>query len=161
MSQVEDRGNTLFPVFFKLEEMQLLVVGGGYVGWEKLNAVLKSSPLTSVKLIAKDIGPEVRELVKGFTNVTLFEKAFEPSDLKGMNLVIVGVDDPEASTAIQGECRKQNVLVNVADKPALCDFYLGSIVKKGDLKIAISTNGKSPTVAKRMRELLTDVIPET
>jgi len=161
MSESVDQGNNLFPVFFKLENMNLLVVGGGYVGWEKLSAVLKNSPNTNTKLVAIEIGEEVRALAKDYPNVQLIEKAFDPTDLEGINLVIVGVDDPEASSTIQAVCREKNILVNVADKPALCDFYLGSVVKKGDLKIAISTNGKSPTVAKRMRELLTDVIPET
>ncbi|MCV9388247.1 precorrin-2 dehydrogenase/sirohydrochlorin ferrochelatase family protein [Reichenbachiella ulvae] len=156
----EDRGNTLFPVFFKLEEMKLLIVGGGYVGEEKLGAVLKNSPRTQIKMVATWFSEAVQDIVKDYPNITLVEKAFEPSDLEGMNLVIIGIDDPEASSQIQAACRAQNVLVNVADKPALCDFYLGSVVKKGDLKIAISTNGKSPTLSKRMREMLTDVIPE-
>lgn len=161
MNESQDRGNTLFPVFFKLEEMNLLLVGGGYVGEEKLSAVLRSSPHTHVKVVAIEMSDDVKKLAEEYPHVELIEKAFEPSDLEGMNLAIVGIDDPKASSAIQAECRKQNILVNVADKPALCDFYLGSIVKKGDLKIAISTNGKSPTVSKRMRELLTEVIPDS
>ncbi|UXP33322.1 bifunctional precorrin-2 dehydrogenase/sirohydrochlorin ferrochelatase [Reichenbachiella agarivorans] len=156
-----DTGNNLFPVFFKLEEMNLLIVGGGYVGWEKLSVVINNSPKTKIKLVAKEMGQEVIDLAMEYPNITLLEKAFEESDLEGINLVIVGINDPDASSSIQLICRQKNILVNVADKPSLCDFYLGSVVKKGDLKIAISTNGKSPTVAKRMRELLTDVIPDT
>lgn len=156
----EDRGNTLFPVFFKLEQMNLLIVGGGYVGEEKLGAALKNSPLTQIKIVATWFSEAVQSIAKDYPNITLVEKAFEASDLEGMNLVIIGIDDPVASSQIQAACRAKNVLVNVADKPALCDFYLGSVVIKGDLKIAISTNGKSPTVAKRMRELLTEVIPD-
>jgi siroheme synthase-like protein len=60
---------------------------------------------------------------------------------------------------IKQTCAERHLLCNVADTPHLCDFYLGSIVQKGDLKIAISTNGKSPTMAKRMREFLDDIIP--
>ena len=156
-----DQGNNLFPVFFKLENMQLLIVGGGYVGWEKLSAVIKNSPATKIKIVAEEFGTEVPELAKDYPNVMLITKTFEDSDLDGVNLVIAGVDNPESSAKIQQACRARNILVNVADKPALCDFYLGSVVKKGDLKIAISTNGKSPTVAKRMREMLTDIIPDS
>ncbi|RJE71500.1 bifunctional precorrin-2 dehydrogenase/sirohydrochlorin ferrochelatase [Reichenbachiella sp. MSK19-1] len=156
-----DTGNNLFPVFFKLEDMNLLLVGGGYVGCEKLGAVLKNSPKATIRIVATEMSAEIKAMAEGYPNISLVEKPFEPSDLAGINLAIVGIDDPETSASIQVICRQQNILVNVADKPALCDFYLGSVVKKGDLKIAISTNGKSPTVAKRMREMLTEVIPET
>ena len=67
----------------------------------------------------------------------------------------------EVSREVQSDCRKENILVNVADKPDLCDFYLSSTVGKGDLKIAISTNGKSPTFAKRFREVLEAILPDS
>ncbi len=157
----QSSGNNLLPVFFKLEQMKLLIVGGGFVGWEKLSAVLFNAPKTDVNMVAIEFSNEVRELAAQNPNVTLVEKAFDPSDLDGMQLVIVGINDVAESEKIRGACHERNLLVNVADKPALCDFYLGSVVKKGDLKIAISTNGKSPTVAKRLKEFLNETIPET
>jgi siroheme synthase-like protein len=74
--------------------------------------------------------------------------------------VILATDDKELHKQIKSLADKNGILVNVADTPDLCDFYLGSIVQKGNLKIAISTNGKSPTAAKRIRELLEDSMPE-
>ncbi|MDJ1492505.1 bifunctional precorrin-2 dehydrogenase/sirohydrochlorin ferrochelatase [Cytophagaceae bacterium DM2B3-1] len=154
-------GNLLFPIFLKLEEMQLLIVGGGSVGLEKLSAVLKNSPATSITMVATWFGDETRELASEHTNVALIEKAFEPADLDGKDLVIGATGIRELSEQITKEAHKRRILVNIADTPDLCDFYLGSIVSKGDLKIAISTNGKSPTLAKRIREYLEEALPDT
>ena len=154
-------GNNLMPVFLKLEDLKLLLVGGGYVGMEKLTAVLANSPQTDIKLVAKEISQEIREVAKDYPNLSLIEKAFESSDLDGMQVAICGIDDPTVSEEVAKAAKSASVLVNIADKPALCDFYLSSVVKKGDLKIAISTNGKSPTVAKRIKEFLNEAIPET
>ena len=72
----------------------------------------------------------------------------------------MATDQPVLNEAIRKLARNRRILINVADKPELCDFYLGSIVKKGDLKLGISTNGKSPTVAKRLKEVLQENIPD-
>src|SRR5699024_4102912 len=80
--------------------------------------------------------------------------------LEGMDLEIVAINDSEISSRIAFVCKEKKILTNVADKPDLCDFYLGSIVQKGNLKIAISTNGKSPTIAKRIKEVLNETIPD-
>jgi len=124
-----DRGNTLFPVFVKLEQLRLLIVGGGKVGLEKLQAVLQNSPSTSI-------------------------------DLESADIAIVAVNDRSASETIARDAKEAGILVNVADTPDLCDFYLSSVIRKGNLKIAISTNGKSPTIAKRLKEELGGMIPD-
>jgi len=152
-------GNNLFPVFFKLEELSLLIVGGGNVGYEKLTAVLTNSPATSIRLVAKKISEDVRQLAEDHPNIKLIEREFRPYDLENIQLVIVGINNSHISGLIKDMAKVRGLLVNVADKPELCDFYLGSVVKKGDLKIAISTNGKSPTVAKRIKEYLNQTIP--
>jgi siroheme synthase-like protein len=152
--------NRLFPVFLKLEELEVLLVGAGKVGLEKLTAILHNAPESSVTVIATEISDQVRILAKSFSEVHLVEKSFEPSDLDGKEIVIVAVNDKVTSNYIRVLCKQKKLLVNVADTPELCDFYLGSIVDKGNLKIAISTNGKSPTIAKRMREQLDELIPD-
>ena len=75
-------------------------------------------------------------------------------------MVIATTDLPEVNVKVYEDCRSQNKLVNVADNPPYCDFYMGGIVTKGNVKVAISTNGKSPTTAKRLRQFFEDVIPE-
>jgi hypothetical protein len=151
--------NHLFPIFLKLENLSVLIVGGGYVGLEKLNAVLQNSPATSVRLVATHISGAIKEVAANHPNLELFERSFQDDDVDDADIVISAVNDRGASQYIASVAKGKGKLVNVADKPDLCDFYLSSVVKKGDLKIAISTNGKSPTIAKRMKEVISDMIP--
>jgi siroheme synthase-like protein len=152
--------NNLFPVFLKLETLRLLIVGAGNVATEKLTAVLNHSPNTLIKIISKEINESVSQLIRGKSNITLIKKEFEPNDLNDIDLVISAIGHREISNHIKEEAHKRNLLVNVADTPDLCDFYLGSILQKGNLKIAISTNGQSPTAAKRIKEMLQHALPE-
>jgi siroheme synthase-like protein len=160
-TEISPSKNRLFPVFLKLESLRLLVVGGGYVGFEKLNAVLKNAPAAPVKLVAREISDEIRLLASAHPSVVLVEKDYENADMdESIDLVIAAVNDPELSSRVQADAKAKRRLVNVADKPHLCDFYLGSVVQKGSVKVAISTNGKSPTVAKRLREVLENLLPD-
>lgn len=152
--------NRLFPVFLKLEELDVLLVGGGNVGLEKLSAMLNNSPDTKVTMVADMFRDELLEYVKDYPNITLIKRKFNFNDLNNRDLVILSTDNPDLHASIKRVTAERHILCNVADTPDLCDFYLGSIVQKGDLKIGISTNGKSPTMAKRMREFLDDIIPE-
>src|SRR5450432_1022150 len=152
--------NRLFPVFLKLEELEVLLVGAGKVGQEKLSAVLQNAPATSVTVVATEISEAVKHLTASYPNVRLIEREFEPGDLDDKEIVIVAINDKAAGNYIRVLSKQKKLLVNVADTPELCDFYLGSIVDKGNRKIAISTNGKSPTMAKRMREQLNELIPD-
>ena len=153
--------NTLFPIFVKAEKLRILIVGGGYVGLEKLTAVLANSPEARVRLVAPEIRAEIPELARQHLHVTLVQKTYHPDFLDGCDLVIVGTNDKAVNRQVQTDCKERHILVNVADTPDLCDFYLSSVVKKGDLKIAISTNGKSPTFAKRFREVLEEILPDS
>ena len=151
--------NNLFPIFLKLEQLHVLVVGGGVVALEKLTALWKSSPKTRVTLVAPLINSEILAFQEG-KELAIIQREFEEKDLENVDVVVVAVGDIPTSEAIRLIAKKYRLLVNVADKPELCDFYLGSIVTKGNLKIAISTNGKSPTFAKRLKEILNDNISD-
>lgn len=151
--------NTLYPIFIKLEQFDVLIVGGGNVGLEKITSVLNNSPRTRVTLIGESILPDIQLFASKFENVCLIEKAFEAEDLEDKNFVIIATDDKELNKSIKILAESRHILANVADTPDLCDFYLSSIVQKGDLKIAISTNGKSPTIAKRLKEILNELLP--
>ncbi len=152
--------NHLFPVFFKLEQLHVLIVGGGSIGLEKITAVLKNSPLTKITLVARNVLPDIKAFQAESEKLVICERNFEVSDLDGKDLVIAATGDRSVSELIRFEATKRKLLINVADTPDLCDFYLGSIVQKGDLKIAISTNGKSPTLAKRLKEVFNEALPE-
>lgn len=152
--------NRLFPVFLKMESLSVLVVGGGKIGLEKLNAILSNAPSTDIRLVSIKISDEIKALAGTHSNLKLIERVFLAEDVTGSNIVIIAIDDKTESKRIRDIAKKWGKLVNVADKPELCDFYMGSIVQKGNLKIGISTNGKSPTIARRMKEMLNELLPE-
>lgn len=152
--------NNLFPVFLKLEELNTLLVGGGNVGLEKLSAILKNSPGAKVTVVAGLIRDPLKTLAETHPNVRLINRDFKRWDLRNKDLIILATDNKDLHSRIRKMVRRKNVLINVADTPDLCDFYLGAVVTKGNLKIGISTNGKSPTIAKRMREYLEEVLPD-
>ena len=152
--------NNLFPVFLKLENFRVLIVGGGKVGLEKISAVLLNSPATHLTIVAKEVSVEVSDFIKSYSKVILHKREFLNSDLNEVDFLIVAINDKEKSIAIKAEAKQKHILTNVADTPDHCDFYLGSIVRKGDLKIAVSTNGKSPTIAKRVREVFEESFPD-
>jgi precorrin-2 dehydrogenase/sirohydrochlorin ferrochelatase len=161
MSEEEtSEGNLLFPVFFRLDKLQLLIVGGGAVGLEKAEAIFKNSQNANVTLVAPEIRDEIKTLANKYPNLKLITKLYDKRDLKGKDLVIAATNIKELNAQVYLEARAERIICNVADTPECCDFYMCSVVKKGDLKIGISTNGKSPTFAKRMREMLEEILPE-
>ncbi|HVO75428.1 MAG TPA: TSUP family transporter [Ignavibacteriaceae bacterium] len=159
-NRLPEDSNRLFPVFLKLENLNTLIVGGGSVGFEKLRAVLKNSPEANVTLVAPSIKEEILLLSEEYPNVQIIPRAFQNSDLKDKDVIISAANNRELNSVIREEARKNKILINVADTPDLCDFYLSSVVQKGSVKLAISTNGKSPTIAKRLREFLEKTLPD-
>ncbi|WP_317258918.1 precorrin-2 dehydrogenase/sirohydrochlorin ferrochelatase family protein [Hymenobacter tibetensis] len=152
--------NPLFPVFLKLEQLRVLLVGGGNVGLEKLTAILRSSPATTVTVVSITFLPELRELAARHPAVQLHQQAYNDTFLDDADVVFAATDDPALHRRIKEAARTRRLLVNVADTPPLCDFYLSSVVQKGALKVAVSTNGQSPTVAKRLRAVLEEALPD-
>ena len=151
--------NPLYRVFLKAHNLEFLIVGGGYVALEKMEFLFKSSPLANVTLVA----PFIREETKAFIKdkpVRVIKRRFRLWDLRKKNIVIASTNSLKVNQKVQFACNKRRILVNVADTPDLCDFYLCGIVTKGNLKIGISTNGKSPTMAKRMRQFLEGFLPD-
>ena len=154
-----DDGNELFPVFLKLNSLRTLLIGGGNIGLEKLTAIIGNSSQVNITVVSETFQKPFYELALAHSNLKLKEKSFVESDLMDTDIVFAATNNNILNTEIKVLANAKGLLVNVADKPELCDFYLGSVVKKGDLKIGISTNGKSPTIAKRLKELLNDSLP--
>tara|TARA_R110000744_G_scaffold43559_1_gene97591 strand:- start:32 stop:685 length:654 start_codon:yes stop_codon:yes gene_type:complete len=151
--------NELYPVFLKVSQLNILIVGGGNVGLEKLTFMLKSSPNAKVEMVAPEFLEATLELAKKH-QVKITRDVYKKSYLEGRHMVIATTDKVPVNEQVYHDCRERNILVNVADNPPFCDFYMGGIVTKGNVKVAISTNGKSPTTAKRLRQFFEDVIPE-
>jgi len=151
--------NNLYPIFLKTASLHVLIVGGGNVAEEKLSFLTKSSPDARITMVSPMFRENTLELARNF-NVEIITSTYNIEFLKGKHLVIATTDRPEINIQVYNDCRSMDKLVNVADNPPYCDFYMGGIVTKGNVKIAISTNGKSPTTAKRLRQYFEDVIPE-
>lgn len=151
--------NTLYPIFLKVDSLHVLIVGGGNVAEEKLHFLLKSSPNAKVTMVAPFFRPNTVTLAEA-NAVKMITKKYKRKFLKSKHIVIATTDNVKINEKVYHDCRKRSILVNVADNPPFCDFYMGGIVTKGNVKIAISTNGKSPTTAKRLRQFFEEVIPE-
>ncbi|MEM7369615.1 MAG: bifunctional precorrin-2 dehydrogenase/sirohydrochlorin ferrochelatase [Bacteroidota bacterium] len=153
--------NELYPIFLKARRLKFLIVGGGAVGEEKLHNLLRSSPQATVLLVAPTIRKGILSLAVKHPAVELQHEPFVESHLEGIDIAILATEKQEVNLKIRELARARGILTNVADSPDLCDFYMCSIVTKGDLKIGISTNGKSPTFAKRFRQLLEATLPDS
>ena len=150
--------NQLYPVFLKVTELNTLIVGGGNVALEKLTFLLKSSPGAKVQMVSPMFRDETIALANKF-GIEMFVQPYDVSFLQNKHIVIATTDLEAVNKKVHAHCKERNILVNLADNPPFCDFYMGGIVTKGNVKIAISTNGKSPTMAKRLRQFFEDVIP--
>jgi len=151
--------NELYPIFLKVHELNVLIVGGGNVALEKLTFLLKSSPNAKVQMVAPFFKEEIEKLAKGH-QVDCVQSSYNKSFIKNRHMVIATANDEVVNMNVYNDCKEKNILVNLADNPTYCDFYMGGIVTKGHVKVAISTNGKSPTTAKRLRQYFEEVIPQ-
>src|SRR5216683_731361 len=142
---------TLFPMFLKLGGRSCLVVGAGAIGGPKIESLLTAG--ASVRVIAPRVTAAVAEWSR--TGALVWEaREFHPADLDGVFLVIAATHSREANGTIFGEAQQRKILCNVVDDPEYCDFYYPAVVRRGDLQLAISTNGHSPALAQRIRREL-------
>ena len=151
--------NELYPIFLKVSELNVLIVGGGNVGFEKITFLLKSSPNANVTVVAENYIDQFDEIDSSF-KVEKITSTYNKTYLNDKHIVISATDKTDVNMQVYKDCKSRNLLVNVADNPEYCDFYLGGIVTKGNVKLAISTNGKSPTTAKRLRQFFEEVLPD-
>jgi precorrin-2 dehydrogenase / sirohydrochlorin ferrochelatase len=141
----------LFPMFLKLAGKQCLVVGAGRVGEPKIGGLLESG--ARIRVIALDATPTVREWARA-GKLELELRAFSADDLEGVFLAVVATNSRHLNELIYDEAQKRGVLSNVVDVPDLCDFFYPAVVRRGDLQIAISTAGQSPSLAQKIRQQL-------
>ena len=142
---------TYYPIFLELEGKTVLVVGGGSVARRKVETLLEYG--AEVNIVSKELTPKLRELVEA-GKIRQIGEAFFDKHLDSAFLVYAATDDMQLNREISQSARKRGVMINAVDQPADCDFIVPSIVRKGDLSIAVSTSGKSPALAKRIRKQL-------
>ena len=140
-----------YPIYLELEGKNVLVVGGGSVARRKVETLLAYGAI--VHIVSKLLSPELNKLVEA-GSILKVGQIFEEKHLDDIFLAIAATDDMDLNHMISQEARKRGILINAVDQPIDCDFIVPSIVRKGDLSIAISTSGKSPALAKRIRKEL-------
>ena len=139
----------LFPAFLKLAGRRCVVVGAGPVAEEKIEGLLRAG--ADVRVVAPDATRRIRELARK-KKIRWDERLFRASDLGGAFLIVAATSSPSLHAQIYRQARRRGVLCNVADDPEHCVFYYGSVVRRGELQIAISTGGHSPALAQRLRK---------
>ena len=148
---------SLLPVFLKLDGRPGLIVGAGNVALEKILTLLPTG--LRIRVIAPDAKREFRSLAAE-GRIEWLPRSFEFADLDGNFIVIAATNDPEVNATVYAESVRRGILVNSVDDPPHCDFYFGSIVRRGDLHVAISTAGESPAVAQQLRREIDDRLPQ-
>lgn len=142
---------SLFPMSLKLESKQCLVVGAGRIGEPKIAGMLDTG--AHIQVVSLEASAAVREWARD-GKIDLELRHFRPEDLDGVFLAVVATNSRSLDERVYAEARKRGVLCNVVDVPDLCDFFYPSIVRRGDLQIAVSTAGKSPSLAQKIRQQL-------
>ncbi len=138
-----------YPIHLDIRGRSCLVVGGGGVGTRKANTLLSCG--ARVTVVSPQATEELRRMASGGL-ITLRERQYICTDLDDAFLVIGATDDEDLNRRISTDAERRNILCNIADRPEKCNFILPSIVQRGDLVITISTSGKSPALAKKLRQ---------
>lgn len=149
---------SFFPMYMDMQNLKILVVGGGYIATEKLEKLLDFTK--EITIITNDVNMEANLLIKEHC-LTLYQRAYKRGDIEGFDIVIVATDTVELHKAIYQESRGSRVLVNSVDNTDYCDFIFPSYVQKGDLTVAFSTGGASPAFAKQIRRHFEKIIPDS
>jgi precorrin-2 dehydrogenase/sirohydrochlorin ferrochelatase len=140
-----------YPIYIDVERRDILIVGGGEVCARKAETMLRYG--ARVTIVSLDATEEIRGWAAA-GKIALVIKPYEESDLDGRSIVIASTDDPCVNARVARDCRRRKIPVNVVDVTHLCEFIVPAIVEQGSIQIAVSTGGKSPALARTLREEL-------
>ena len=146
-----------YPVFLDLNGKSVVVIGGGNIAHQKMENLIKVG--ANVTVVSPDLNEPMAAL-KAEDRFRHIDREYHPGDLEGYTLAFVATDDRAVNAAVADEGKARGVWVNAVDDPPYCDFIMPGIVQRGDLVIAVSTSGRSPAMARKMREELTDFLTE-
>jgi len=139
---------TLFPMFVKLDSRKVLVVGAGNIAEQKISALLPTG--ANIHVVGREATHAIQKLAAA-GSITLAKRPFRNSDLGGVFMAVVATSSSGLNLQIYRESQRRQILCNVVDVPDHCDFYYPAVVQRGDLQIAISTSGQSPSLAQQIR----------
>ena len=140
-----------YPIFLDIEERPVVIVGGGNVCARKAETMMSYGARVTV------VSPEFTEEIEGWAaagKLRIRRKKYDEGDLEGANIVIASTDDQRVNEQIAADCRRRRIPVNVVDVTPLCEFIVPAIIDKGSVTIAVSTGGKSPALARTLKEEL-------
>jgi len=140
-----------FPIFLDLEGKKVIVVGGGSVAQRKIQTLIEYG--AKVEVISRDLTPRLKQLIAE-NRIRQIGRQFEQKHINGAFMVIAATDDAQLNREISMRAREKGLLINAVDQPEDCNFILPSVLKRGELVIAVSTSGRSPALAKKVRESL-------
>ncbi len=145
----------LYPVYIDLQNRKCVIIGGGKVAERKIEQLLGYD--CSIRVISLAVEDKIKVWAdRGL--IQLYQRELENSDLDDVFMVFVATDDQQVNAELSNQCRERGILVNAVDDPPHCDFYVPSILKRNSLVLAISTGGKSPAFARRLRRELEELI---
>jgi precorrin-2 dehydrogenase/sirohydrochlorin ferrochelatase len=143
--------NTYYPVYIQMREQPCVVIGGGKIAEGKVEGLLTAQ--AKVTVVSPNLTPHLHDLAQKM-QITYLARTYQPGDLTGAFMVICATDQAEINHQVWQEATANQQLVNVVDDTPRCNFIAPSILRKGDLTIAISTSGKAPALAVRLKERL-------
>lgn len=146
-----------YSIFLEMEGRKAVVIGGGGVAVRKIESLYAVG--AKILVVAKRVSDATAEFCRD-NGIELVEGLYSRGCLDGAVLAVAATDDHELNTQIYQDCRELKVLCNIVDVPELCDFYVPSLIERGDLKIAISTDGSCPAYARRLRKKLEETITD-
>lgn len=146
----------LLPLFMKMQDRPCLLVGAGRIALEKMTVLLECG--AAIRVIAPEVLPAVERLAAE-GKLSLHKRPYTPQDLDGVGVVIAATNDAALNHSIFDDAVARGQLVNVVDDPAYCDFYFGSVVRRGALQVAISTTGESPAFAQQLKQEIDEALP--
>lgn len=144
-----------FPIALRLAARPVLLVGAGKIATQRLHQLLEAE--AAVHVVAPQPSPDVRAL-SAAGRIRYSPREWEAADCDGVAIVFTAVDSPEASRAIVAEARRRGILVNAADLPELCDFYVPSFGRRGPVTVAVSTAGRAPGLSRALKEKALDAV---
>lgn len=147
---------SLFPIFLKLAGRPCVVIGAGNLAESKVESLLAASG--KVTVIAPQANARILALAEG-GDISLQQREYASGDLAGQFLAIAATNNPAVNRMVFAEAEASGILINAVDDPPFCDFYFPSVVRRGDLQIAISTAGASPALAQRLRKEINALLP--
>lgn len=144
-----------YPIYLDIEDRSVVIIGGGTVCARKAEAMMKYG--ARVTIVSPQVTGEIEQWISSGM-LTVRRKVYEESDLPGASIVIASTDDPCVNARVARDCRRRKIPVNVVDVTHLCDFIIPAIVERGSIQVAVSTGGKSPALARRLKEDLQKLV---